>query len=70
MEDKVWVNYYKIDDKDYIVLKELTHNNKDYVYLVNETDSKDILIRNVKGNNLLPLDSEEELKELLELFVK
>ena len=70
MNDSVLVNYYNINGKDYIILNELDYKDKHYVYLVNEDDSEDILIRTLKDNILYPMDSEKEFVEILKLFVK
>ena len=68
--DDVTVNYYEIDGKDYIIMDELNYKNKKYCYLINELDESDHFIRIVKDDYLIPLDSEEELSEVLMLFVK
>ena len=58
----------KIDDKDYVIIKEIA----EYVYLVNKLDEKDLLIRKnvvIDGVDYLEkLDSEEELRKSLELY--
>jgi len=70
MKDKMIVNYYNIDNIDYIIVGEKDYKNKHYVYLVNEENPNDILIRYVKGETLYPLDSKDELIEVLENFTK
>ena len=70
MNNDVLVNFYTIDDKDYIVVNEIDYNNKHYVYLVNENDTNDIMIRIEKGEYLEPLEDEKEFEELLNLFIK
>lgn len=70
MEETVLVNVYKIGDIIYEVIEEVNYNNNHYVYLCNENDENDIMIRKVVGDNLEPLDTEEELKEILELITK
>lgn len=70
MEETVLVNVYKIGDIIYEVLEEVDYNNNHYVYLCNENDENDIMIRKVLGDNLEPLDTEEELKEVLEVLTK
>ena len=70
MDNSVLVNYYKINDKDYLLINEIDFNDKHYVYLVNENDPKDILVRSLKGDNLIPLETEQELIEVLKQFVK
>lgn len=70
MEETILVNYYRINDKDYLLINEIDYKSKHYVYLVNESDPKDILIRNLIGNELIPLDSEKEFIEILKQFIK
>lgn len=70
MDSSIFVNYYKIDDKDYIIINELDYKNKHYVYLVNEENVKDILIRYAVDDVLYPVDTEEELKEVLRLLTE
>jgi len=70
MEDSVLVNYYKINDKDYLLINEIDYANKHYVYLVNENDSKDILVRSVQEDELIPLDSEKEFIDVLKQIIK
>lgn len=70
MEETVLVNVYKIGDIIYEVIEEVNYNNNHYVYLCNENDENDVMIRKVVGDNLEPLDTEEELKEILELITK
>lgn len=70
MEETVLVNVYKIGDIIYEVIEEVNYNNNHYVYLCNENDENDIMIRKVVGDNLEPLDTEEELKEVLEVLTK
>ena len=70
MDETVLVNVYKIGDIIYEVIEEVNYNNNHYVYLCNENDENDIMIRKVVGDNLEPLDTEEELKEVLEVLTK
>lgn len=70
MEETVLVNVYKIGDIIYEVIEEVDYNNNHYVYLCNENDENDIMIRKVLGDNLEPLETEEELKEVLEALTK
>ena len=70
MEDSILVNYYSIDNKNYIVINEIDYDNKHYVYLVNEDNNKDILIRYVEGDSLIPVETEEELMKVFNLLIK
>ncbi len=70
MEETVLVNVYKIGDIIYEVIEEVNYNNNHYVYLCNENDENDVMIRKVLGDNLEPLETEEELKSVLEMLTK
>lgn len=70
MSDEILVNYYTINNKDYLVINEIDYKNNRYIYLVNELDNKDILIRKIINNELYPMDNEEELNEILKLITK
>lgn len=70
MEETVVVNVYKIGDIIYEVIDEIDYNNNHYVFLCNENDENDMMVRKVIGENLEPLDTEKELKEVLSLIIK
>lgn len=70
MEETVLINVYKIGDIIYEVINEVDYKNNHYVFLCNENDEEDIMVRKVDGENLEPLDSEEELKSVLSLLTK
>lgn len=70
MEETVLVDVYKIGDVIYEVIEEVDYKDNHYVYLCSEFDENDIMIRRVNGDNLEPLDTEEELKEVLSLLSK
>ena len=64
------INVYKIGDIIYEVIEEVNYKNNHYVFLCNENDEKDMMVRKVFDKNLEPLDTEEELKEVLSLLIK
>ncbi len=70
MKEDILVNYFEIDDKIYIIVNEVDYNGKHYVYLVNENDSDDMMIKRLNGNMLEPLTSREEFNELFKLLIK
>ena len=70
MEDTVLVNVYKIGNIIYEVISEIDYNGSHYVFLCNENNEDDMMVRKVNGVDLDPLDTEEELKEVLELMTK
>lgn len=70
MKENMLVNYYEIDDKDYLIINELDYNDNHYVYLINESDKDDMMVRKVINDTLEPLDSEEELVEVMKLLIK
>ena len=70
MEETVLVNIYKIDNIIYEVINEIDYKNNHYVFLCNENDENDMMVRRVNGEDLEPLDTEKELKEVLEFIIK
>ena len=70
MNKEILVNYLEIDGKDYIIVNEIDYRGSHYVYLVNENDEKDIMIKKYNNEILEPLKSKEEVNELLSLLVK
>jgi len=70
MKDKLLLNYYEINNIKYIVMNELDYNDKHYVYLSNMNDEDDIMVRIVNGDLLEPLETEEELVEILKMLIK
>ena len=68
MNIKDAVDFYTLDGKIYLIVKEIEYNNRKYVYLTNEMDYHDLLLRRVEGNDLLPLTNEEAAGVLNKLF--
>ena len=68
MNIKDTVDFYTLDGKIYLIVKEINFNNHKYVYLTNEMDYHDLLLRRVEGSNLLPLTDEEAAEVLNKLF--
>ncbi len=67
----VSVDYYIIDNKIYLVLNKKEFNGSTYVYLANEMDSADMIVRKlIDEDTLKMLDSKEELMNVLALFIK
>ena len=65
------VGYYPIDNKIYLVLNKKEYQGNTYVFLANEMDSADVMIRKVENDNILKmLDNKEELINVLSLFIK
>lgn len=63
----------KIDENDYIVLKECRKNDKIFLYLSNVNDEEDTLIRKVDENDknkILPLENENEFELACNLFIR
>lgn len=70
MEETILVKTFKINEKEYYVVNEIDYNNKHYVCLSNKVDNDDMMVRIQKDNSLLPLETEEELFEVLKLIIK
>ncbi len=62
------IDFYTLDGKIYLIVKEINFNNHKYVYLTNEMDYHDLLLRRVEGNDLLPLSKDEATAVLSILF--
>ena len=63
------VTVYSFDGKDYFLVTKIDS----YLYLSNEKDSRDMMIRKEDPNDetiLLPLDDDEEFEKALLLLVK
>ena len=62
------VDIYTFDDKNYVWLDRI----EDYLFLSNEKNDHDMMIRKVDANDeetLLPLESDEEFEKALLLLV-
>ena len=57
---KQLVDFYSFNNKIYLVIKSVLYNNSEYVFLSNEMDDSDDMIRRVSENKLLPIESDEE----------
>lgn len=68
--DEMLVNYLELDGKNYIIVNEVDYKNNHYVYLVNEDDKDDIMIKKYNYDILEPLSSREEVDEVLGLLTK
>ena len=60
--------FYPIDHKIYLVLQRRNYNNVSYVFLGNEMDNTDFMIRKEINGNLEPLETMDELYEIAPLF--
>lgn len=62
-----------IDNKDYVIIEEVEHDNKTFLYLSNITDDEDTLIRKLDENDkntVLPLQDEQEFEIACNLLFK
>ncbi len=64
MENQL-VDFYSFNGKIYLVIKSIVYNNNSYVFLCNEMDNSDDMIRRVSGNKLLPIENDEELLSVI-----
>ena len=60
MMSKQLVDFYSFNNKIYLVIKSVLYNNSEYVFLSNEMDASDDMIRRVSENKLLQIESDEE----------
>ena len=56
---KQLVDFYSFNNKIYLVIKSVLYNNSEYVFLSNEMDASDDMIRRVSENKFLPIESDE-----------
>ena len=61
--------FYPIDHKIYLVLQRRNYNNVSYVFLGNEMDNTDFMIRKEINGNLEPLETLDELYEIAPLLI-
>ena len=61
--------FYPIDHKIYLVLQRRNYNNVSYVFLGNEMDNTDFMIRKEINGNLEPIETMDELYEIAPLFI-
>ena len=62
-----------IDDKDYVIIESVDHENNKYLYLSNVIDEEDTLIRKINKddeNKVLPLRDENEFELACNLLFK
>lgn len=60
-----------VNDKEYVIIKEVQHNDTTFLYLSNLVDENDTLIRKRdKKNDVFPLESEEEFELACNLLLK
>ena len=64
MENQL-VDFYSFNGKIYLVIKSVIYNNNSYIFLCNEMDNSDDMIRRVSGNKLLPIETDEELLSVI-----
>jgi hypothetical protein len=67
------VDYFEIDDKEYMITNEIEDNNLIYYFLANLDEKEDILIRKTQKENptiLYPLDDVDEVEHAIGLLEK
>ncbi|MBR3049212.1 MAG: hypothetical protein IKG58_01460 [Bacilli bacterium] len=63
------LDFVTLDNKEYLIIDEIRHNDINYLYLVNNKNSKDFVIRKEKGDLLVGLDNEEEFNDVMQSFI-
>ncbi len=64
---------YEIDGKEYDLMNKIIIDNTTYLFLMNENDPDDLLLRKILNNKedeLYPLDDEKEVSKVLEFYAK
>lgn len=67
------VEVIDIYDKQYMIIKEVNHNDTDYLFLSNVSDSNDTMIRKTDKNDkdlIIPLSGDDEYELACLLFTK
>ena len=67
------VDYFEIDDKEYMITNEIEDNNLIYYFLSNLDEKEDIMIRKTKKDDpsiLYPLDNVDEVEHAINLLEK
>lgn len=54
---------------NYMVMEKQEFNNQQYLFLVNENNKSDFVIRKIVGDNLVGLTDENELTNVLKRFI-
>lgn len=65
------IEYFEIDNKEYMIAGEIDDNSITYFFLINLNDKKDLMIKKAISDNtemLLPLDNEFEFDRAINLF--
>ncbi len=58
------------DNQEYIVIDRIKDKETEYLYLANEKNAKDLCVRKLIDNELLPLENEDEFTKTMLLFSK
>lgn len=58
------------DEKEFVVIDIINHNDKRYLMLSNVNNANDIAVRIEDGDYIKGLDSEEELVKVLEIYAE
>lgn len=67
------VDYFEIDNKEYMITNEIEDDNLIYYFLSNLDEKEDIMIRKTKKDNptiLYPLDNVDEVDHAINLLEK
>ena len=65
------IEYFEIDNKEYMIAGEIEDNSIIYYFLINLADKKDFMIKKAMATDaemLLPLDNEFEFDRTINLF--
>ena len=64
------LEFFLLNDKEYLIIDEIKYNDTNYLYLVNNKNSKDFVIRKEKDDLLVGLDNDNEFNDVMSLFVQ
>ena len=64
---------YEVDGKEYVMMNKVIIDNTTYLFLINEANPDDLLLRKIVNGNddeLVPLEDEKEVSKVLEFYAK
>lgn len=59
-----------IDDKDYLILKKIKYKDNIFVFLSNEADEDDVLIKKMDNGKMISLENIKEFELACNIFIQ
>ena len=64
------LEFVNINNMEYLIIDEIKYDNSNYLYLVNNKNSNDFIIRKESGDLLVGLDNEDEFRNVMKVFAE